>query len=218
MRWCAASGHELGPPRTRCARPLEGATPAAWRGQIRGVLLGLRPLDVAQQGALDQGRGVLDEGVAVLVANELTEKDLASDRLRSALVARAASKVAAIPEVRKALLEFQRRFAEREGGAVLDGRDIGTVIAPEAEVKLFVTASVAARAMRRWNEMRERGEDHTLAEIEADLHRRDKRDRTRAEAPLVAAPEAILLDTSALGREAAIARAIALAEQAMRAH
>ena len=96
---------------------------------------------------------------------------------------------------------------------MLDGRDIGTVIAPEAEVKLFITASVEARAERRWREMRERGQDRSIEDIAADLRRRDERDRTREAAPLVAAEDAIVLDTSGLNREAAIAEAIRLAEE-----
>jgi CMP/dCMP kinase len=95
---------------------------------------------------------------------------------------------------------------------VLDGRDIGTVIAPDADVKLFITASVATRALRRWQEMQARGEPHTLAAIEADLRRRDLRDSTRATAPLVAANDALVLDTSSLDRDAAVAAAIALVE------
>jgi cytidylate kinase len=91
--------------------------------------------------ALDMGRGVLDEGAAILCAQELSERDLAVDGLRTALASRASSKVAAIPEVRQALLDYQRRFAKREGGAVLDGRDIGTVVCPDAPVMIFVTAS-----------------------------------------------------------------------------
>ena len=88
---------------------------------------------------LDQGRGVIDEGVAELVARDLNEKDLARDDLRSVMVARAASRVAAMPGVRQALLDFQRRFSVRDGGAVLDGRDIGTVICPDADVKIYIT-------------------------------------------------------------------------------
>ena len=103
-------------------------------------------------------------------------------------------------------------IALQGGGAVLDGRDIGTVIAPEAEVKLFVVASVPARAERRFREMQAAGRAVSLAEISADLEARDKRDRERAEAPLTAAPDAVLLDTSDLGREEAIAAAIAIAE------
>lgn len=114
--------------------------------------------------------------------------------------------------MRQALYERQRAFATQVGGAVLDGRDIGTVIAPDADVKLFVTASVEARALRRWKEMQARGETATLAQIEEDLRRRDERDRTRAEAPLRAAEDAIVLDTSERDRDEAIAAAIAAAE------
>ena len=113
--------------------------------------------------------------------------------------------------------ELTGQFALQPGGAVLDGRDIGTVIAPEAEVKLFVTASVEARAERRWKEMTERGETLSLEEIVADLKRRDERDRTREAAPLIAAADAIVLDTSGLNREAAIAEAIRLAEERLAA-
>jgi cytidylate kinase len=116
--------------------------------------------------------------------------------------------------VREALYERQRRFALQPGGAVLDGRDIGTVIAPDAEVKLFVTASVAARARRRGKEMQARGEEHSLATIEADLRRRDERDRTRAEAPLRVAEDAVVLDTSELSAEQAVAAAIGAVERA----
>ena len=98
---------------------------------------------------------------------------------------------------------------------MLDGRDIGTVIAPDADVKLFVTASVEARAMRRWTEMTERGEDHSLAAIEDDLRRRDARDINRKDAPLVAAPDAVVIHTSSLDREEAIAAAILAVEQAI---
>ena len=164
--------------------------------------------------ALDQGRGTLDEGVAELVARDLTPESLARPDLRSALAARAASRVAALPRVRKALVEFQRSFARREGGAVLDGRDIGTVICPEAEVKLFVTASPEERARRRHRELvaagAETGYDRVLAEIEE----RDRRDSTRADAPLVRAAEAHLLDTTDLSIGQAVARAVEIIERA----
>ena len=124
-----------------------------------------------------------------------------------------ASRVSIHPAVRNALLERQRAFAAQASGAVLDGRDIGTVIAPQADVKLFVTASVAARAKRRYLEMVERGESVTLANIEADLAARDERDRGRAAAPLIAANDAVILDTSDLGRNEAIAAAIRIAEE-----
>ncbi len=127
-----------------------------------------------------------------------------------------ASRVSVHRPVRQALFDRQRRFALQEGGAVLDGRDIGTVIAPEAEAKLFVTASVEARAQRRFLEMRERGVQVTLLEIADDLRRRDERDRSRAVAPLVPAPDAMVIDTSALEREEAIAAAIEAVEGALR--
>ena len=142
---------------------------------------------------------------------------LADPELRSEATGGLASRVSIHPEVRRALFERQRAFATQPGGAVLDGRDIGTVIAPEAEVKLFVVASVPARAERRFREMQAAGRSVSLAEISAELELRDARDRTRAEAPLVAASDAVLLDTSDLGRDAAIAAAIRIAEEAPKA-
>jgi cytidylate kinase len=142
---------------------------------------------------------------------------MADLELRSEATGGLASRVSVHPEVRRALFERQREFATQPGGAVLDGRDIGTVIAPEAEVKLFVVASVPARAERRFKEMQAAGRSVSLAEIAADLEARDARDRSRAEAPLVAASDAVLLDTSDLGREAAIAAAIRIAEQSRQA-
>ena len=134
--------------------------------------------------------------------------------LRSEVAGGMASQVSVHPAVRQALFERQRAFAEQEGGAVLDGRDIGTVIAPDADVKLFVTASVEARAQRRFAEMQGRGEDVRLEVIAGDLRQRDERDRGRAEAPLVAAADAYVLDTSALGKDEAIAAAIEAVEEA----
>ena len=165
--------------------------------------------------ALDQGRGVLDGGVAALVAGELTPADLAAEGLRGAMVARAASKVAAIPEVRKALLEFQRRFAAREGGAVLDGRDIGTVICPDADVKLFVTASDQTRAQRRLRELLGRVEDTTFDQVLADLRSRDARDAGRDDAPTRQAEDSHLLDTTELAIDAAVDKAARIIEQAL---
>jgi cytidylate kinase len=165
--------------------------------------------------ALDQGRGVLDGGVAALVAGELTAADLEADGLRGAMIARAASKAAAIPEVRKALLDFQRRFAAREGGAVLDGRDIGTVICPDADVKLFVIASDETRARRRLNELLERGEDTTFVQVLADLHSRDARDAGRDDAPMRQAEDSHLLDTTELAIDAAVDKATRIIEQAL---
>ena len=124
-----------------------------------------------------------------------------------------ASRVSVHPGVRAALYDHQRAFATRATGAVLDGRDIGTVIAPEAAAKLFVTASVAARAQRRFAEMQGQGRKVTLAEIEADLEARDQRDRERAEAPLRAAEDAVLLDNSAMAKDESVAKAIAIVER-----
>lgn len=144
--------------------------------------------------------------------------DLLEDpELRSETSGGLASRVSVHPGVRRALFERQRSFATQPGGAVLDGRDIGTVIAPEAEVKLFVVASVPARAERRLAEMQAQGRSVSLAEISADLEQRDARDRSRAEAPLVAASDAELLDTSDLPRDLAISAAIALARKRLAA-
>ena len=144
-----------------------------------------------------------------LAATLFPETLLENPELRSESMGGLASRVSAHPAVREALFDRQRAFATQAGGAVLDGRDIGTVIAPEADVKLFVTASVDARAQRRFNEMQGRGENVTLATIAEDLRRRDERDSTRAAAPLIPAPDAFLIDTSSLGRDEAIAAAIA---------
>ena len=132
--------------------------------------------------------------------------------LRSEAVSRIASAISAYPVVRSALLERQRDFAARPGGAVLDGRDIGTVIAPAATVKLFVTASLEERARRRLAELVGRGMKATLAEVLADITARDARDSERSAAPLIQAEDAILLDTSDLDRDGAIAAAIRLVE------
>jgi CMP/dCMP kinase len=165
--------------------------------------------------ALDQGRGVLDDGVAELVARELREGDLDRPELRGAAAARAASRVAAMPGVRAALLDFQRHFALREGGAVLDGRDIATVICPKADVKIFVTASDEARAGRRHAELLARGEETTLERVAADLKSRDARDAARDAAPLRQAADAHLLDTTELSIDAAVAKAAEIIEQAL---
>ncbi|MFC0588003.1 (d)CMP kinase [Novosphingobium aquiterrae] len=198
---------------------VDGPT-ASGKGTIAKALaahFGLPHLDtgllyraVGRQCALSGGNA--DDPSDALAACSFPDSLLADPELRSEVSGGFASQVSIHPGVRKALFERQRAFALQPGGAVLDGRDIGTVIAPEAEVKLFVVASVPARAERRFAEMQQQGRSVSLAEVSADLERRDARDRSRAQAPLVAAPDAILLDTSDLGREAAIARAIALAE------
>ncbi|MEM7547999.1 MAG: (d)CMP kinase [Pseudomonadota bacterium] len=146
-------------------------------------------------------------GDPVAIAAALSEADLARDDLRSGPAAQAASKVAALPEVREALIAFQRDFALRPGGAVLDGRDIGTVICPDADVKFFVTASDAERARRRHAELSAKGDPRSLAEIEADIAARDRRDREREAAPLRPADDAHLLDTTNMAIDAAVAEA-----------
>jgi cytidylate kinase len=132
--------------------------------------------------------------------------------LRSEPVSKIASSVSAYPSVRAALLKRQQDFAGQAGGAVLDGRDIGTVIAPDADVKLFVTASAEVRAERRMKELRARGVSVHYEEVLADIRARDERDSTRAVAPLKQAEDALLLDTSELAVEQAIAEAVRLVE------
>lgn len=141
-------------------------------------------------------------------AKSLTAEDMVGD-LRTPEVAQAASKVAVIAEVRAALVAFQRSFAARDGGAVLDGRDIGTVICPDAPVKLFVTASAEVRAERRFLELSQKGLPDTREQVLADVITRDKRDRERSEAPLKPATDAVIIDTSDLSIEDAVAKAIA---------
>jgi cytidylate kinase len=126
----------------------------------------------------------------------LTADQLDDPALRTRAAGEAASRVAVHPRVRDALLEFQRTFARQEGGAVLDGRDIGTVIAPDAPAKLFVTASSEVRAHRRWSQLQAQGERVSQKDVLADIRRRDARDQGRAAAPLLRAHDAVLLDTS----------------------
>lgn len=166
---------------------------------------------VGRQVALNGGNP--DCEVDALAACDFPTELLDEPELRSEVTGGFASRVSVHPAVRNALFHRQRAFALQPKGAVLDGRDIGTVIAPEAEVKLFVTASVDARAKRRFTEMIEAGRICELREIVADLAARDERDRNRKEAPLRAAEDAVLLDTSDLSRDQAIAAAIALANE-----
>lgn len=148
----------------------------------------------------------------IAVAQTLAAGDLENPALRTAEVAQAASKVAAIPDVRAALLEFQRAFARRSGGAVLDGRDIGTVICPQAEVKLFVTASAEVRAQRRLAELTERGFETNYDSVLEDVRARDHRDTNRADAPLKPAEDAVVVDTSEMSIADAVAKAVAAVE------
>ena len=170
-------------------------------GAMRGVSRGVRR----------RGGGVRG-GDPSVAAGELAEGNLRSDDLRTLEAGQAASRVAVIPEVRAALVDFQRNFARRQGGAVLDGRDIGTVICPEAEVKLYVTASAEVRAHRRWLEV---GGD--AAKVLAEVRERDARDMGRADAPLKAADDAVVIDTSDMTIEAAVARAVAVVKRVLKA-
>jgi cytidylate kinase len=150
-----------------------------------------------------------DAQAAVAAAQRLVIDDLARDDLRGPTADMAASRVAAIPGVRDALVGFQRRFAADEGGAVLDGRDIGTRIFPDAPVKLFVTASPAIRAERRWRELLARGVKAELATVRHEIETRDRQDATRPVAPLVQAADAVVIDTTWLTPEQAFAEALA---------
>jgi CMP/dCMP kinase len=161
------------------------------------------------------GAKVLEGMTAEEAALTLVAGDLENDQLRTNAVAEAASRAAAIPEVRAALVDFQRSFAMRAGGAVLDGRDIGTVICPDAQVKLFVTATPEVRAERRFAELTAKGFDVTLADVLAEVEARDLRDSTRAEAPLKPAEDAVEMDTSTMDISTAVARAIELIKARM---
>jgi cytidylate kinase len=145
---------------------------------------------------------------AIAAAEALLPDDLNHPGLRDEAAGRTASEVAAIPEVRRALLEFQRRFARQEPGAVLDGRDIGTVVCPDADVKLFVTASIEKRAERRWKELNAKGETVIAERVLQDMRERDARDAARDVAPMAPAADAILIDTSELDADAAFAVAL----------
>lgn len=197
---------------------VDGPT-ASGKGTIAKALaahFGLPHLDtgllyraVGRQCFLDGGNP--DDPADALAACTFPETLVGDPELRSEASGGLASRVSIHPAVRRALYERQRRFATQPGGAVLDGRDIGTVIAPEAEVKLFVIASVEARAQRRFREMQAQGRNVTLEDIAADLAARDARDAGRKDAPLLAAADALVLDTSNIGPAEAIAAAIALA-------
>jgi cytidylate kinase len=146
-------------------------------------------------------------------ACDFSQTDFADPELKSEAAGGIASRVSAYPAVRAALLERQRAFAGQEGGAVLDGRDIGTVIAPGADAKLFITAAPEVRARRRFDELKRLGLDVHYPDVLIDIQARDERDSGRAAAPLRAAEDAILLDTSEMRVEAAVAEAITVVEQ-----
>ncbi|MGD9815445.1 MAG: (d)CMP kinase [Hyphomonadaceae bacterium] len=161
---------------------------------------------------LDAGGEPSDERAAVAAAEALDLGAIDESRIRSSAAGLAASKVAVIPAVRAVLRRTQRAFAADPAGAVLDGRDIGTVICPDADVKLFVTASLEERTQRRLKELRARGETISYAELEAQIAERDQRDINRADSPLRPAPDAHVLDTTALTVAEAVAAAISIVD------
>lgn len=175
-------------------------TGSLYRAVARDMLAADKPLD--------------DEQVATETAARIDAATLQDPALRTPQVGEAAAVVAKIPGVRKALVEYQRAFARRAEGAVIEGRDIGTVVCPEADVKLFIEASSRVRAERRHKELIENGHDISYEEILAQIEARDAADRSRAISPMKAADDALLLDTSDLGIEAAFEAAVKLIDNA----
>ncbi|HWA21100.1 MAG TPA: (d)CMP kinase [Caulobacterales bacterium] len=165
---------------------------------------------------IDAGGDPSDPATAERAAKALDLAKIDYDRIRSGAVGTASSKVAAIPAVRAALLQAQRDFAADPAGAVLDGRDIGTVICPNADVKLFVTASLPVRTERRLKELRGRGESTTFEELQRQIAERDERDMNRPDAPLRQAADAHLLDTTALSIEGSVEAACRIIDAARR--
>ena len=174
-------------------------TGLTFRAVAHALLLADKPLD--------------DETLAEATARTLDLAALDRSVLSAHAIGEAASKVAVMPRVRQALLEAQRAFANRPGGAILDGRDIGTVVCPDADVKLFVTASAEVRARRRTDEIIAKGLAADYAQILEDVKKRDERDQTRAVAPLVPAADAHLLDTTKLDIEGAFQQAVRIVEE-----
>ena len=164
---------------------------------------------------LEAGLDPHDKKAAAEAAQNLDLSRIEKSNLRTAEAGEAASVVSVNPQVREALLQFQRDFAATAPGAVLDGRDIGTVVAPDADIKLFVTASADERAHRRWLELKGRGENVDEAQIRRDIEKRDARDSARASAPLKMAEDAHLLDTTKLDIEAAFHMAVSLIDDAL---
>jgi cytidylate kinase len=189
-------------------------------GKRLAAHFGLRHLDTGliyravAKALLDAGHRLDDETCAVAAARALDPGAFDEKVLKGHAIGEAASIVSAIPQVRAALIAFQRDFAAAPPGAVLDGRDIGTVICPDADVKIFVVAAPEVRAQRRAIELRAAGQRADEAAILDDIRRRDERDRSRAVAPLIPAADAVDLDTSNLDVEAAVAAAIEIVENA----
>jgi len=202
---------------------VDGPT-ASGKGTIASRLAqhyGLKRLDTGSLyravglAVLAAGADPADAAAAVAAAKALSLAAIDETRIRSSVAGMAASKVAAIPEVRAVLRDAQRAFAADPAGAVLDGRDIGTVICPNADVKLFVTASLEARTERRLKELNARGEPITYAELNAQIAERDARDAGRADSPLRPAADAHLLDTTELSIEASVEAACRIVDAAL---
>jgi cytidylate kinase len=202
---------------------IDGTT-ASGKGTIATRLAGYFGLPHMDTGRLYRAVAIaaLKHGVPLDAAGPLSDlartldlNDFIEHELRSAEAGRAASVVAAIPSVRQALFELQRAFATRSGGALLDGRDIGTVIAPDADVKLWVDADVRERGARRWKELVSQGATFTLDEVIQQLKTRDARDQGRSDAPAQMAADAILIDTTDLTIDAAVEKAVAAVEAAL---
>lgn len=166
---------------------------------------------------IDEGRDLSDVAAAVAAARGLALLDFDKKLLRGPEMGEAASRVAAIPEVREALVESQQAFARRPGGAILDGRDIGTIICPDADVKIFVTATPETRATRRALELKGQGAKVDYAAVLEDIRKRDERDVTRSLAPLRAADDAEILDTTKLDVEASFKAVLAIVEKQVHA-
>ncbi|WP_084420986.1 (d)CMP kinase [Henriciella litoralis] len=199
-------------------------TLASGKGTIARRIAAWYGLPYMDTGRLYRATGVaslhkgaaLDDGSAVArIAVSLDLDDFEEDQLRTAEAGQAASKVAALPEVRAALLELQRAFANQPTGAVLDGRDIGTVVCPTADVKLWIDAATDVRAERRHRELSAAGDTITLAELTQQLRERDERDRNRKDAPMKMAADAVLIDTTDLTIDAAVDKARAAVEKAL---
>jgi len=202
---------------------IDGTT-ASGKGTIAKRLSGWYGLPHMDTGRLYRAVGVaaLKHGVSLDAAGALADlarsldlNDFIEHELRSAEAGKAASVVAAIPSVRQALFELQRAFATQAGGALLDGRDIGTVIAPDADVKLWVDADVNQRSARRWKELSDGGDPISLETVTQQLKIRDARDQGRADAPAAMATDAILIDTTDLTIDAAVEKAVAAVEAAL---
>lgn len=196
---------------------------ASGKGTIAAGLGRQFGLPVLDSGLLYRAVGVLlareggdldDAAAAAAVAGRLTAETLADPAFRTRGAGEAASRVAVHPQVRQVLLQLQRAFAARDGGAVLDGRDMGTVICPDAGAKLYVTATPEVRAERRWRQLTGQGEQVSLDEVLADIHRRDARDSGREAAPMRPAADAVLLDTSEMTIEQAADAARRIVEAA----